>query len=96
MRIFVRFSLVLLALSLAACAPDLAKLQTAEFQPYEPDLSGIAEPATIRGSYVENTDILGKTSRAVGVWLAAITSLTSRLIQANAPTWLPQAPPLLR
>ncbi|HAC59377.1 MAG: hypothetical protein CMI62_16290 [Parvibaculum sp.] len=68
MRIFVRFSLVLLALSLAACAPDLAKLQTAEFQPYEPDLSGIAEPATIRGSYVENTDILGKTSRAVGVF----------------------------
>lgn len=68
MRIFARFSLILLALSLVACAPKLETLQTAEFQPYEPNLSGVAEPATIRGSYIENTDILGKTSRAVGVF----------------------------
>jgi len=68
MNIFRPVILMAFALALVACAPRLETLQTAEFQPYEPDLSEVAEPATIRGSYEESTGMLGRPSRAVGVF----------------------------
>jgi len=60
--------LALLAFSLAACAPDLEKLPKANFHAYEPDLSNVSEPATIRGSFKDSTGPLGSPYRAVGVF----------------------------
>lgn len=60
--------LALIAFSLCACAPKLETLPTADFQPYNPDLTEVAEPATIRGSYEESTGALGRPSRSVGVF----------------------------
>lgn len=68
MNIFRAAVLTAFALALVACAPNLETLQVAEFQPYAPDLSDVAEPATIRGSYEESTGMLGRPSRAVGVF----------------------------
>lgn len=60
--------LALFALSLAACAPKLETLPAADFQPYNPDLSGVAEPATLRGSYGDKSALLGTAKYAVGVF----------------------------
>ncbi|MBX3446595.1 MAG: hypothetical protein KF765_07560 [Parvibaculaceae bacterium] len=68
MKKFLSFVLAALALSLAACAPKLETLPPADFQPYKPDLTGVTEPATIRGSYSQKPGLVGSATYAVGVF----------------------------
>lgn len=68
MKRFLSFVLAALALSLAACAPKLETLPVANFQAYKPDLTGVTEPATIRGSYEQEAGFLGTINHAVGVF----------------------------
>ncbi|MDX5364822.1 MAG: hypothetical protein LPK88_00215 [Alphaproteobacteria bacterium] len=63
-----RLAAIALTLSLAACAPKLETLPVADFHAYKPDLAGVEEPATLRGSYGEKFAPLGSAEYAVGVF----------------------------
>ncbi len=63
-----RLAALALLAATAGCAPKLESLPVAEFQPYKPDLTGVAEPATLRGSYSQKPGLVGSATYAVGVF----------------------------
>ncbi|MFN4355970.1 hypothetical protein [Parvibaculum sp.] len=63
-----RLAAIALVAGTAACAPKLETLPVADFQAYKPDLTGVAEPATLRGSYSQKPGLVGSATYAVGVF----------------------------
>lgn len=63
-----RLAAIAIFVATAACAPRLETLPVADFHAYKPDLTGIAEPATLRGSYEQEPGFLGTVNHAVGVF----------------------------
>lgn len=68
MRRLLSLFLVLFTLPLAACGPQLATLPVADFPLYKPNLTGVAEPATIRGTHEEAQGLFGTPGTSVGVF----------------------------
>jgi len=75
MRFICKLLLGSLLASLAACAPRLETLQEATLPVYEPDTSGEASLATLRGTYEAVEGLLGHGERMTGVF--AIDGKTS-------------------